>query len=253
MARLLIYFYLLFTISSCSFLNHEKSEKQTQKAKLHLKLGTAHYSNQKYHRALKEFMTANELDPDNPLILTNLGIAYFALDRLPIGEKMIRRALEIEPSYTDARVNLAKVQIEMGLVELAIKNLKICEEDLTYSDTDNIHYHYGLALFKLKDFVGAEEKFKLTLEKHPKHCFAMLYYGRSLFERKLYRTASESLDEAIGLCEGQRLDDAHFYSALSHYKINNIHTSSARLKELLELYPNTAYATDAKKILRLLK
>ena len=251
--RLVLICVLFIFSTSCAVFAPRSTTKKDEKSQLHLKLGTAHYSNQKYHRALKEFMTADELSPNDPLILTNLGIAYFALNRLPLGEKMIRRALKISPKYTDARVNLAKVQIEMGLYEMAINNLKICENDLTYTDTDNINYHYGLALFKLRNLNEAEDKFKLTLSKQPKHCYAMLYYGRTLFEKKNYRTASESLDEAIGLCDGFKLDDAHFYSALSHYKINNLQTTTSRLQELLELYPNTGFATDAKKILRLIK
>ncbi len=245
---------LSILLSSCALFNDGQiTPQEKRKAALHLKIGTAHYGNGKYHSALKEFMTANEVSPNDPLILNNLGIGYFALNRLPLSEKYINKALSINPKYTDARINLAKVQIELGLYGEALRNLKLAENDLTYSAVDNIHYHTGLALFKMKQFQPAEERFKLALNKNPNHCYAMFFYGRSLFEKRDYRAASESLDNSIGLCEKFKVDGAHFYSALSHYKINNLNTSSSRLQELLELYPKTHFAKDAKEMLKMLK
>ena len=244
----------LVLISSCALINGNNiTPQEKRKASLHVKIGTAHYSNQKYHTALKEFMTANEVNPNDPLILNNLGIAYFALNRLPLAEKYINQSLQNDPRYTDARINLAKVQIELGLYGEAVRNLKIAEEDLTYSAVDNTQYHMGLALFKMKQYHPAEKRFKLALKKNPNHCHAMFFYGRSLFEKKEYRAASESLDTSIGLCEKYKIDGAHFYSALSHYKINNLNTSTSRLEELLELYPKTHFARDAKDMLKMLK
>lgn len=235
------------------FGNGPISEQAKRKAALHLKIGTAHYENGKYHSALQEFMTANEVNPNDPLILNNLGIGYFALNRMPLSEKYITKALSLKPKYTDARINLAKVQIEQGLYGEAIRNLKIAEDDLTYSAVDNIHYHMGLALFKMKQFAPSEKRFKLALKKNPKHCYSMFFYGRSLFEKREYQAASESLDNSIGLCEKQKVDGAHFYSALSHYKLNNLNTSSSRLQELLKIYPKTHFAKDAKEMLKILK
>jgi len=253
MKAFIVILLLIFNNSCAMFGNGPISEQAKRKAALHLKIGTAHYENGKYHSALQEFMTANEVNPNDPLILNNLGIGYFALNRMPLSEKYITKALSLKPKYTDARINLAKVQIEQGLYGEAIRNLKIAEDDLTYSAVDNIHYHMGLALFKMKQFAPSEKRFKLALKKNPKHCYSMFFYGRSLFEKREYQAASESLDNSIGLCEKQKVDGAHFYSALSHYKLNNLNTSSSRLQELLKIYPKTHFAKDAKEMLKILK
>jgi len=252
--KLLALFLLSIVISSCAIFNGQNiTAKEQRKAALHLKIGTAHYSNGKYHSALKEFLTANEINPNDPLILNNLAIGYFALNRLPLSEKHITQALNLKSDYTDARINLAKVQIEQGLYGQAIKNLKIAEDDLTYPAVDDIHYYTGLALFKMKQFTPAENRFQLALKKNPNYCYAMYFYGRTLFEKRDYNTAAQSLDKSIGLCDKFKMDGPHFYSALSHYKMNKLNTSKSRLQELLEVYPKTHFAKDAKDMLKILK
>ncbi len=246
---------LLFTcnLASCALLQQDTTKTQKHKSALHLKIGSSHFQNRKFHSALKEYISAHDLDPTNPVALNNLGITYFALNRLPIAEQYIRKALSFSPEYTEARLNLAKVQIQMGIYAEALENLRICEDDLTYPYTDQVNYNMGLALFKMEQFAVAEERLKIALKKNPKHCLATFFYGRSLFELKSYLAASESLDSSIALCEELKLDAAHFYSALSHYRLNNLKTTSARLHELIELYPNTEYLNDANEILKILQ
>jgi TolA-binding protein len=78
-------------------------------------------------------------------------------------------------------------------------------------------------------------------------------YGRALFELKEYKAASESLDQAVQLCEKSNFDEPHFYSAMSFYKLGNTEQARARFREVQELYPKSMYAQKAKEMLELMR
>jgi tetratricopeptide (TPR) repeat protein len=56
------------------------------------------------------FGKASETDPRSALAATEWGIALFSGGRLPEAEEQFKRALSIDPSYTDARFDLASVK-----------------------------------------------------------------------------------------------------------------------------------------------
>jgi tetratricopeptide (TPR) repeat protein/mono/diheme cytochrome c family protein len=71
--------------------------------------------------AIPYFQRAAESDPGSVLAATELGAALFAAKRLPESAEMLRHALAIDPTYTDARFNLASVLASSGKFEDAIR------------------------------------------------------------------------------------------------------------------------------------
>ena len=71
--------------------------------------------------AIPYFQRAAESDPRSVLAATELGAALFAARRLPESEQMLRHALLIDATYTDARFNLASVLASSGKFEEAAR------------------------------------------------------------------------------------------------------------------------------------
>jgi tetratricopeptide (TPR) repeat protein/mono/diheme cytochrome c family protein len=71
--------------------------------------------------AIPYFQRAAESDPRSVLAATELGAALFAARRLPESEQMLRHALMIDATYTDARFNLASVLASSGKFEEAVR------------------------------------------------------------------------------------------------------------------------------------
>ncbi|MDE3167116.1 MAG: tetratricopeptide repeat protein, partial [Acidobacteriota bacterium] len=67
--------------------------------------------------AVPYFQKAAESDPHSVLAATELGNAYFAAKQIPESIAALRHALEIDPTYTDARYNLASVLATSGSFE----------------------------------------------------------------------------------------------------------------------------------------
>jgi tetratricopeptide (TPR) repeat protein len=71
--------------------------------------------------AIPYFQRAAESDPHSVLAATELGAALFAARRLPESLEMLRHALAIDATYTDARFNLASVLASSGKCEEAVR------------------------------------------------------------------------------------------------------------------------------------
>lgn len=204
-------------------------ENTKQMAELHLKIGSAHLNNGLYPEALAELLKAEALDSKNPLVQNNLGLAYLVRGKLDLAEEHLQKSVDLNPKFTDARNNLGRVQVERGNLRAAIQNLQTAVDDLTFTMPEKSFTNLGLAFFKNQEFGKAKESFRKALGYKKRDCFALLYYGRSLYELKQYGLASKGLDQAIQSCKlvgaaanatgiaaiNPERDESSYYSALS--------------------------------------
>lgn len=242
---------LIFTLSLSGCASWLSEDKET--AELHLRIGTAHLDNGNYPQALGELMQAEKLDPSSPQIQNNLGLAYFAREKLDLAEEHLRKAISLNGNYSDAKNNLGRVLIERRKYNDAISVLTPVINDLTYNQPEKPLLNVGTAYFKMNDFRTARSFFLKSLEYQRDSCIANSYYGRSLFELKDFKNAAEALDRGIGYCQKLQYDEPHYYSALAYYQIGDPARAQVRLEELIKLYPNGKYRDRAKTMLETMK
>jgi type IV pilus assembly protein PilF len=240
---------ILLNLFGCAFF----SSRDKDTSDLYLKIGIGHLESGRYPQALSAFLAAEKVDPNNPLVQNNLGLAYFVRDKFDLAENHIRRAISIKSDFSDAKNNLGRVLIEKNQIAEAVTVLQEVMNDLTYVNPEKPLFNLGLAYFKLKRHREAREHFRKSLEIQKDNCLASNYYGRSLFELKEYFHAAEALDRAIGYCNASQFDEPQYFSGLAYYEIGEVDKSLARLDELLKLYPNGKYRAQAKAMLKNLK
>jgi Flp pilus assembly protein TadD len=73
-------------------------------------MGDLLLGDEKPDAAIPYFQKASWADPRSPVAATELGIALFSAAKAPQAEQEFRRALSIDPSYTDARFDLASAE-----------------------------------------------------------------------------------------------------------------------------------------------
>ena len=210
-----------------------------ENAMLHAANGTSLYQNENYSLALKEFLTAEKDDPDNAGIQNSLGLTYFMKERYTTAITHFEKAIKIDPNFTDARNNLARVYLEVGRYADAEKMLIIVTNDLTYPSQERAYINLGLNFFNQKKFDQAKDNFQKAITAQPDNCFAHTYFGRSYFELKNYDASILALDKAIEFCQKLLIDEPHYYSALSYYRLGEKEKSIIRFQEVIKLYPNT--------------
>ncbi len=239
----------LLLTAGCSLFGPKDSEQ----ADLYLRLGIAHIENGNLPYALRELLKAEEYDAGNPLIQNNLGLIYFLRERFELSEKHFRKAVELMPSFTEAKNNLARTLIEQEKYAEAEKLLNEVLNDLTYASFDKAFVNQGLLYFNKKDYRKSSSSFIKAIEIQPDSCIANSYLGRSYFELKEYSMATIALDKAIGFCQNQLFDEPHYFSALAWYRAGNKAKSESRFNEILKLYPNGKYRDKARSMLEILR
>ncbi len=248
MARILLTF-SIFILAACV----SASSKDSEKAELYLRMGSSQFESGNYPAAMSDLLKAEELDPNNPAVQNNLGLVFFMRQRYDLAEEHIRRALRINNKYSEARNNLARVLIEEGKPQEAVRELRVVLDDLTYPAVDKAYVNLGLAQFNLKNYTEAKNSFLQAINVSRDNCIANDYYGRSFFELKDYNSAAPALDTAIGFCQRALFDEPHYYSALAYYRLGNKEKAMARFAEIVKLYPDGKYREKSKAMLEMLR
>lgn len=242
---------MALALSSCS--QGQKKISQAERASLHLQMGSGFLAQGNLPAAMSEFSMAEQLDPKNPVVQNNLGLVYQLRDRPKEAEAKFRRALVLEPTYTDVRTNLARLYIDNGRLADAIKELKIVENDLTYPAPEKVLTLSGMAHFKTKAWDQAEAKLTKALQIERTSCLAAVFLGRTYYEQSKMGAAAQVLDQAVTNCKGTKFEDPLFYSAMAYYSTGQREQSRARVEELLQKYPNGKFAAKGQAMLKLLE
>lgn len=249
MQSFLLSLVLVIFASSCASLDGSDAEE----AELHLRMGSSLMDNQSYPQALSELLRAEELNPSQPVIQNNLGLVYFAREKLDLAEKHMHQAIKLDPKFTDAKNNLGRILIEQKKYSEAEQVLTEALQDLTFVGVEKLHLNLGLLAFRQKKYTQAKASLIKAVELQRQNCLAQTLYGRCLYELGDFKGAAGNLDRAVGFCQGDRLDEPQYYSALSYYQIGEQSKAEVRLEEIVKLYSSGQYYDRARKMLETIR
>jgi type IV pilus assembly protein PilF len=226
---------------------------ETERANLKMQLGVSHLENNNLPLALKELLAAESLDPKNPFIQSHLGLVYFLRQKLDLSLMHYSRSVELSPSFTEAKNNLARVYIELKQFSRAEALLNQVIEDLTYTNQASAYMNYGLMRFHQKRFADAKTLFRKVLQSDREYCFAQVYLGRSYLELGENQEAIFQLERAAPLCLPQKVDEAHYFSAIAHYRLGLKEKSLTRFQEVVKLFPGGVNFESAQKMILIIQ
>ena len=173
----------------------------TLSVKEHVDQGMAYYDQGELDKAIAEFETALELDPDDAEVHRNLGTAYgelgqwetsaaayeraieinaafgeaygdltgayFYLNRIPEAMEAGEKAIELAPDYATAYNNLGIVYGSQGQIDQAIALFeKGIQVDPDYAE---VHYNLGFAYENLEQLDAAIAEYQETLRIDPNY------------------------------------------------------------------------------------
>lgn len=229
------------------------SPEDEKKSHLLLKMGISQMEAGDYPNALRNLIQAAEINPQDASIQNNLGLAYFFRQRYDLAEQHLRRAIALQPDYTEAKNNLGRSLIELNKPSEAVAVLQNALNDLTYPKPARIHLNLGMAYFKARQFDEARAQLRKALEYGPDNCLAQTFLGRSFYETKDYRQATQILDRAVGFCKISQFDEPHYYSALAYYQLGEKQKAESRLEEVIQFYSQGKYSEQAKSMLETIR
>lgn len=229
------------------------SKQNEERSDLYLTMATSHIESGNYPFALRDLLSAEQLNPKNPIVQNNLGLVYFLRERYEQSEKHLKKAIELKKDYSEARNNLARLYIEIGRFAEAEAQISVVLDDLTYAAPEKAYINLGLSKFNQKQYPAAVKGFEKALTTQSDSCVANTYRGRSFFEMKDYPRATQALDRAIGFCQKDLYDEPHYYSALAYYRNGDKSKAIARFEELIKYYPNGKFRDKSIGMLDLIR
>lgn len=130
-------------------------------------------------QAIESFKRATELEPTNPVLLTELGILYLGTQQTEKALDSFLMARELKPSYFAAEFNLAKTYAARGEYQDAIM---ILEKLATERKTTELFYELGRAYFNAGNLEEAVKSFNQVIVQDPLHANALYSLGLALIE-----------------------------------------------------------------------
>ncbi len=233
----------LILVTSCASKSQELKEKQVG---LYFGAGMQNLMDKQYTEALKNFLKANELDPNNSEILNNLGMSYYFKGEKDLAIKTLNKSLKINEDNSDAKVNLASIYFQEKRFEEAEKTYKKVLRDLTYDKQTRTYYNLGvLELNHKKDTRAAEAYFKKSIKEDDNYCPSYFQLGLIQYNRRQFKTALKNLKEAsMGDC--YESPAPHYYQALSMINLGRYDEARIKLDEIETHFKKSIFATKAR-------
>ncbi len=170
-------------------------------------LGKKAFEEEKYDLAL-QYLEKVALEKNNFADVFNmLGLMYYAASRFENAIGSFRKALEINPNYTEASLNLAVIYNELGRFdksrEMYAMAREVRRESRTYLDPyvrgklANMHYGLGTIYKDLGFYPEAADEFKKALTLRPEFADIRTDLGVAYRDMSDYENAIRELEEAV--------------------------------------------------------
>ena len=245
-------FFLCANISCAS-----KNKKTEKKADLRYQMAFSYMQKCDYPAALAELKIALNLKNQDPKIHYSIALLYFQFKKYNLTVNHLKKALKLQPKFTDARVQLGRTLIEIGKIEKGLSELNKAREDLTYRHPEKIHSYQGLAYYKEKKYPEAEEQFSVARVVKKKDCYTALYHAKSLYFQNKLKPALRLLESTKNWCAKKVKSscsppsyEAYYFTGLIHKKTGQRNQALLNLVQFVNKTKESEYLESARKILK---
>ena len=239
---------MAFCVVSCATADIKVQKQQEEAIR---NLGEEYYKQGDYTSALRQFLKAEALYPDDPFLQNDLGLTYKAKKRLDLAVKHFKKALEIKPDYAPAKNNLGTVYLDKKEWDTAIKYFKEVSENMLYGTPHLALANLGWAYYNKKEYTLSETYYLKALDIEPKFINAERGLGLTYVAMGRINEAVEILESAVKNYPKFALlyDDLAKVYVLSH----NYEKALDAYHKVVELAPGSAMAKEAEKAAQRIK
>jgi len=240
---------LFVAVSACTTTSATKSAR-IKKVHARVDLGTAYLKSRQHTAALKEFLEAEKITPDDPDIHLYTGIAYF---ELYINDKAIesfQKAIKYKSDFSEAHNYLGAVYLRTGEYDKAITEFKMTLSDVLYPTPDVCLNNLGWAYYQKGEYRMALAQYRQALQRNTNKYLRFLIYkhmGIAYFALHEYENAVDYFERSLELVPN--LQEAHYWLGRSYLKLNDLRKASEALEQAMTLNPDSEYGTRARRYL----
>ena len=232
---------LIMQLSACT--TAASKEKMRESARNKRVVGEANILQGNYTGALKILMEAKALNPDDFLIYHNLGIVYKEKKMLEQSILNFKKALELNPRYSQSMNNLGAAYLDAKQWDKAIDCFRNVLDDILYATPQYPLANIGYAYFHKKEYRLAEVYFQKALEKQPNMLVALNGLGQTYIAQKNYPKAVSTYEKTVKF--GGQYAYWHFQLAKAYELEHAYDKAMASYRSVINIMPDNEMADDA--------
>jgi Flp pilus assembly protein TadD len=227
------------------------SRLQRKQAEASYSLGLAFLQEDRPARALTELTKAAALDPEDPKIFNLLGWAYWRKRELVAAEQAFRRAVEVDPKFSEGWNNLGALYLDQKRFGDAIPVLETAAADVFYQTPERALTNLGWALYNVGRTSEAEKRYREALEMAGDFPLAHKHLAVLLQARGDHEEALQHLDLALLALPNDA--SIQLKRGISLLKLGRRDAARGAFEEAWKLAPGTELGISAKTYLDLLE
>jgi Tfp pilus assembly protein PilF len=203
----------------------------------------------RYQDALEAFVEASEHQPGNATVYNMIGLCHLKMVHYDQALQAFSTALDLIPTFTDARNNRGATYLAMGQYRLAEVDFTAVLGDSTYPHRWEAYYNLGMTYLQRGQLGAAEENLRRAATAPAPVFDAFLRLAEISVER-------QNIDNAIDLLEEARLkfpDRLEPTFQLGRLLMEEGRTQEAEpyLREVIESDSSSELANQARLLLEL--
>lgn len=242
-------------ITGCATARKKAEERdRVRKANSHFDIGVGYLESDRSALALREFMTAEKLDPRNARIQYALGEAYLARGKPEESEQHLKQALELYPDHHDARLSLSAVYLLEERYPEAVAQCDLLLNDPTFPAPHRALANRGFAQFRMAQNAEARQSLELARDYNNQYWPAMLTLATLEAQEGHRLEAIALLQEVLHLEPGARVEsEVNYRLAEIYISLGKRDRAIGHLSTAVARAPEGPWAAKSQEYLKLLR
>lgn len=242
-------------ISGCASDPYAARRNENSEATALKNLGEAHLAQGNYTTALRHFLDAERVDPENYLIQYDLGLTYIEKKLYDKAILHLQKAVKLKPDYSVAINSLGNAYILKEDYDKAITVLRELIENEAYAIYPTPHYprsNLGWAYYHKQEYHLAEQSFMEALQFYEDGLRKDMTYLSILRGLGLTYLALSRPDDAItnikkAIDMAPRVQELYMDLAMAYQAKGDREEATRFYQKVIQLDPGNKLASEARE------
>ena len=186
----------IYLIVGCTTTNTQVNQ-DSDRAEALRNMGNALVQQGKLREGLSYLIKAEKVMAPDPNLHHELAIVYRDLGEYDLSLKQFKRALELNPNFSDARNNLGTLYLLMEKWDQAIESFQLAIDDILYKTPDIAYNNMGLAYHNKEEYDKAINCYLKAIKSFPSYasCYTNLGLAYEMINR--WEKAADAYKKSI--------------------------------------------------------
>lgn len=232
--------------------------KKIETAQLHFRAAQELFLKNENIQALAEAKKSEELNRKDPQVQNFLGILYAQIEEFDLAETHMRKAVSLEPRYSEAQVNLCGFLMRKKEYDEAMKHCQLAAEDVTYPNAERAYHNLGMMYEESDKMDDAVKMYKKALIHNKNFVLSLQSLGKIYYKKKQFDMAEPVFLRADEACMsspkgawGVSCPDTQYHLALTSFQLKKKRQAISALEHCVETDPQGELKKKCQKNLRL--